>query len=440
MTNPLAGVRAALASRDTDRVNIGLLGASLAEGYPAPFDLTIEQQLAARLRVRFPTSGLGTGGGVGYVPIPSAPVKGTVTTPISWSAGTYHPTFGWGGNHGVWYTTPAQNAVLTLTLPADATQVVVGILVGPTGHATGGRYRINGGSWVTFSTLGGVLAGADVTITQAFSASDTIEIGYNAGTGNVVVTGFVISDGDESKGIQVHNFGHSGFRVSDWMAGAGGDPQWDVVVAGMDLDLLVLQDFGFNDGNAAGSSPIGAAAFKTAFGSMIDRIRTTGHSGDILLMAAHNCESVVTFVDPWDDYVTAIRELAQEKGCGFIQADQYLPASPAPIYDADDIHGNVDGSAYAAMAELIFNAITPEGRALTYELNRLAGTLDNGVPTLEAQGAANAWAGTSGLALVGALNVKAGNALPGYRELQGVLNQLAGTSGLGPDRAASLIA
>ena len=76
---------------------------------------------------------------------------------------------------------------------------------------------------------------------------------------------------------------------------------------------------------------------------------------------------------------------------------------------------------------------------LAYHMNRLAGTLDGGVPTLEAQGAANAWAGTSGLSLVGALNVKAGNTLPKYRELQGVLNQLAGTSGLGVDAAAAAI-
>lgn len=76
---------------------------------------------------------------------------------------------------------------------------------------------------------------------------------------------------------------------------------------------------------------------------------------------------------------------------------------------------------------------------LVHEMNRLAGTLENGVPTLEAQGAANVWAGTSGLSLVGALNAKAGNVLPNYRELQGVLNQLAGTSGLGVDAAASAI-
>lgn len=76
---------------------------------------------------------------------------------------------------------------------------------------------------------------------------------------------------------------------------------------------------------------------------------------------------------------------------------------------------------------------------LTYSLNRKAGSLVNDVPTLADAAAANAYAGTTGLEVVGALNVAAGNTLPNYRELQGVLNQLAGTTGLGVDEAASKI-
>lgn len=76
---------------------------------------------------------------------------------------------------------------------------------------------------------------------------------------------------------------------------------------------------------------------------------------------------------------------------------------------------------------------------LQYEMNRLAGTLVHGVPTLDAQGAANVWAETTGLDLVHALNVKATNDLPDFKELAGVLNQLAGTTGLGVDGAATAI-
>lgn len=77
---------------------------------------------------------------------------------------------------------------------------------------------------------------------------------------------------------------------------------------------------------------------------------------------------------------------------------------------------------------------------LQHAMNRKAGTLVNDVPTLDAQGAANVWAGTTGLGVVGALNVQAGNSLPDYKDLQGVLNQLAGTTGLAVDGAAAAIA
>lgn len=67
---------------------------------------------------------------------------------------------------------------------------------------------------------------------------------------------------------------------------------------------------------------------------------------------------------------------------------------------------------------------------LQAELQRLSGT------TLDAAGAANAWAGTTNLELVGALNAKAGTT---GLELLGVLNRLAGTTGLEANAAAAAI-
>ena len=67
---------------------------------------------------------------------------------------------------------------------------------------------------------------------------------------------------------------------------------------------------------------------------------------------------------------------------------------------------------------------------LQYEMNRLAGTLVGGVPSRDAQGAANVWAGTTGLDLVGALNVKAGNTLTGAASLSAPVLSL-GAKGVG---------
>ena len=82
------------------------------------------------------------------------------------------------------------------------------------------------------------------------------------------------------------------------------------------------------------------------------------------------------------------------------------------------------------------------GRTVQYHMNRLAGTLNAfDVPTLDAQGAANVYAGTSGLGIVAALNIKAGITGPAnYLEIQGVLNYLASTTGLGEQEAAAKIA
>lgn len=80
-------------------------------------------------------------------------------------------------------------------------------------------------------------------------------------------------------------------------------------------------------------------------------------------------------------------------------------------------------------------------RTVQWHMNRLAGTLVDDVPQLAAQGAANKWAGTSGLALVGALNAiyKERYGVSYQYDLQGILNALAGTTGLGENLAASLI-
>lgn len=79
-------------------------------------------------------------------------------------------------------------------------------------------------------------------------------------------------------------------------------------------------------------------------------------------------------------------------------------------------------------------------RSLCAELNRLAnGGASYPTPDafLDTPGAANAWAGTSGLHLQGALNVK--NSTSGLG-ITACLNSLAGTSGLGPAAAAAQIA
>jgi len=74
------------------------------------------------------------------------------------------------------------------------------------------------------------------------------------------------------------------------------------------------------------------------------------------------------------------------------------------------------------------------GSTLCAELNRLAngGTYPARTAFLDEQGAANAWASTSGKGLIGALNYKvsSGRQPDDFKGLNAVCNELAGTSGL----------
>lgn len=72
-----------------------------------------------------------------------------------------------------------------------------------------------------------------------------------------------------------------------------------------------------------------------------------------------------------------------------------------------------------------------DGSTLADELNRLAGITDL-LEYQDEQGAANVWAGTTGLALLGALNEKAsaGRSPADYKGLNAICNEIAGTTGL----------
>lgn len=77
-------------------------------------------------------------------------------------------------------------------------------------------------------------------------------------------------------------------------------------------------------------------------------------------------------------------------------------------------------------------ALGTNGSTLHAELNRLAngGTYPAIQSYVGAAQAANTWAGTTGLSVVGALNSKAGNARSAYKDLRGVCNQLGSTTNL----------
>jgi hypothetical protein len=71
-------------------------------------------------------------------------------------------------------------------------------------------------------------------------------------------------------------------------------------------------------------------------------------------------------------------------------------------------------------------ALGKEGSSLNAELNRLAGTTGRAD-----QGAANAYAGTTGLGVIAALNIRASASRQpnAYKGLNAICNELASTTG-----------
>jgi hypothetical protein len=353
--DPLASTRAAISARETKRVNIGMLGASLTEGYPCATGKTTEDYLAAKLRASFPTSGTPTG--LGYLGHHLSYSPGT----FSYVGGTLDDTIGFGGTHTTWYSTVAAGGYMYALVPAGTsawTSFDINFFGTAGGSATGGKYSVDGAAYVNFSNLSGTTVLNKLHVATAVTSY--VLIVPNGGTDNLIVNGVTAYSGDENKGIQVHNFGHAAYTVAQWMAGWGGTPNWMDDIIGMDLDLLIMQDLGVNDAFTGGGN-LTAAQFKAQLASFIEYIRARGFTKPIMLCAAQDESNSIAFAEPWANYVAAIREVADWKGLAFANMGDNVPGPPGSLYYTDNIHGATDGSLYNAMATVLYNNIVASG-------------------------------------------------------------------------------
>lgn len=352
--NVLDTFKTALANRNTKRVNIGVFGASVVEGYPATLDKSITTKLAKKMRAVYPS----TGSGWGYIGIPSTQVTNNNSSPITWVGGTYNQNLGFGEHHGVWAVIPLQNGTLTFVNPADATSINLCTYGWASGHAQGGQYRVNGGSWNVFSTYNATTVIREIVIPGPIAAGAVIEVKHGGGnSNNFFVTGFEHYDGDENIGLQVHNYGHFGYTIAAWQAATGGYPQWSDEIVEQDPDILIISDIGANDAAVSGGNKT-SAQFKTDFTALIQRIRTDGYTKPILIAALYDFSAGYPTREPWANYVAVQKQVAKEQGCAFLDLTQSMPATPNAIYDSDNIHGNTNGDAYEIMADRFMAAIT----------------------------------------------------------------------------------
>lgn len=353
--------REAIAARETARVNIGILGCSLVEGYPCTADKTIEQYLAQALRGDYPTSGNPTG--YGRVPIPTSAMAGinpwTITAGTGGVVGTSDATTGWGANHQSWYTNGsiAVPPILVLNIVNGPWSSADIDILGVVGYSTtAGMYRVDGGSWVNFDlSAPGPVTGLNKKIHINQTINSTIEV--TIATGNpgsyVCVNGITGYKGDESKGIEVHNFGHSGFKVSQWRSSV--QPGWDFRFdqALEDLDLLVISDLGVNDAQAISSS-----AFRTNLEDFLNYIFQLHDKLPVVMVGAYDISAGVTYLEPWSNYRDVMLDVCNKRGIPFIDMTQHMPPTPNAIYYTDNAHGNTNGDAYKMFATILAHLLT----------------------------------------------------------------------------------
>lgn len=337
-------------------VNIGILGASVAEGWPVSFDKTIPQVLATRLRQRY---GLPVGGR-GFIGIPSAPV---VTNGIwPW----VHTFLGGNFDTTTYALAPKHRIAVTNTTgmygrylcDRAVTSFDIHHYKGTSGAADTGYYKIDGGAAVNVPTDAAV--GAYEVLHVASPATTSIEVGKDgAGATFLILAGVREFSGDENSGIQCHNLGFSGATIDAWLQESVLHPDAVESLTNLNLDLLILQDFPGNDGQVAGAN-LTAAAFKPKYVNLVAAIRAAGITCPIVLSLTYDPTKAYNYASTWAEYRAVIKEIvAADATLIFFDHSDKMPGplmdGSAGLYGPDNLHTNTNGAALTQMVENYLN-------------------------------------------------------------------------------------
>lgn len=198
-------------------------------------------------------------------------------------------------------------------------------------------------------------------------ATTTIEIGWVSGQG-VALDGVIEYDGDESSGLQVHNFGYSGTWVQGWLTGTANG--WALSQALVNPDLYIIE-FGGNE-RIVGTGNRTSAQFQTELTTYIAHLRTSGITCPIVINAFADFSGYVgsTFVEPWANYVAAMRAVASADPtvAAPIEQTNVMPSSAAAntygLYSSDKLHPTEIGNRLIAghIANVLLGEVQPTAR------------------------------------------------------------------------------
>lgn len=342
---------AALANRDAATVRLMAVGDSISAGgrcgtWPAHY----AGVLAKRLAAAYPCLSGNPVGGY-YQPADQSSSNGpqpplTLTTGND-ATGYYGPGF--------------RNLVLNGT--NTATFTVVGTSFTLWNAVAGGTrsysMSIDGAAAVTV-TVPGVAGGSDANLqhfTFTGAGTHTIAITY---TGDPVnLAGIDVFNGDESKGIHWIPAGHGNWTAHDFIAHDNtGDSTLPLMASGSSPSLITIM-LGVNDwGNGTATS----AAFGADLTTMVARLKSGAPNAAVLLIAPPVTAQQLTPIEPYANYVTAMKAVAQaDPTTAYIDLSKTLPAATAAktygLYYTDQIHPLAPG--HTMIADLLFSAVRP---------------------------------------------------------------------------------
>lgn len=342
---------AALAGRNSARCTIAQIGDSITEGaYSSDFQsASTPGRLTQILRARFPTSNVV--GGRGWIPA-SNYAPGSATPPVAVSGTSSFTKSSWSPNNQlIPMSQTAHSCTVTLTGTSFDLNYVTFSSAGI------GYYQIDGGAQVTFNAYSASTVGNAKLNVPLTAGSHTVKVGWSSG-GPIYFNGFTEYNQDENAGINVARFGLSGSDTADWLAASG----LAAATATFSPSLIVIQH-GTNDASTSYGN-LTAAQYKANLLSMIASLRAafTTPPPIILSLVYQPSTSAVTLREPWANYATAAKAIADsDSAVVFVDHSSRMPVGNAAntygLYYSDGIHPSDRG--YAFIAETLASVIAP---------------------------------------------------------------------------------
>jgi len=360
----------AIANRNTVRCDIPVIGDNVTEGQGATaFTDRWICQANSYIRALYPSTGAGTGGGLGFIPLLDTG-EGTFAWPVS-ATGTYaSQDLGPVRKAALMYG--AASATFTAPDPTTSVQILYYDL-NQSGSFT---YQVNSGEPVTVSntmTLAELL-----TASIPMSPGDTLTIAQASGL--VTPDGIVHYAGDETTGVTFHGCGHFGWAAGTESNGWNQPEQYGLNWAqcfanGFPNVAAIGIMLGINDA-ATDNDDRTAAEFTSDLQGLISTVQGAAPAlADIPLLFIIPYEANESFADTggWPAYVSAIQSVAAGYADSVVVnlAAMMEPVADDPGYYYDDWNPNDEGHAlvggYVAGA---FPPASPSGLLMAGEYDR----------------------------------------------------------------------